>query len=164
MGGNERKRKTNWLDWLVLVCSLVLFASIPIVGEVMLPAFDFTTLAAVAGGLSEVAGLVAALSLAGLAIAGGTGRARQILERHSTVFAVFFTGGYTLVVLLALSLTFAPTMSSTPSVLRILIYATASALAVTTLLTALVLFGLFRASSKREELPPPSGPIGPPMH
>lgn len=155
MGAGSRSKKPEAVDLAVLIVSLALVAGLPLLALWLLPPFDFRTLSSVASQLSEVASLVAALSLAGLAIAGGTGRARQILSSHSTVFAAFFSFGYLIVVVLSLSLTFAPALVAQVVALRVLVYLTSSTLLVMTALTSFVLFGLFRASSEPEETPLP---------
>lgn len=155
MGEGSRDIKPDAVDLIVLILSIALVFGLPALALWLLPAFDFETLSSISTQLSEVAGLVAALSLAGLAIAGGTGRARQILSRHSTVFSVFFAFGYLVVVILALLLTFAPALVAHVFALRALVYLTSSTLLTMTTLTSFVLFGLFRASSEPEETPPP---------
>lgn len=106
--------------------------------------------------LGTTAGLVSALSLAGLTFAGGTGRAKVILARFSATLSIFFAISYFLVVLLSLLCSVAPIWDNQEPFLAGLIGATFGLMLVVVAGTTFILFGLLYQST--QDPPPPQPP------
>lgn len=148
--GHGRSRRVRTYSWLDIV-SLIFGALVVVVSTLSclqwLPQ-DGAVLTSITERLGNTAGIVSALSLAGLTFAGVGGKAQIIFQRFSRTLATFFALSYFVVVILALLCAFAPAWTSHERFLAGLVGATLGLMIVVVAGTTFVLFGLLHQTSE----------------
>lgn len=149
-------------DIVAMIAAVLIVAAATTLSALFFPR-DSDQLMQITERLGTTAGLVSALSLAGLTFAGGTGRAKLILAKFSATLSVFFAVSYFLVIVLSLMCAIAPIWEDQEPFVTALVGATLGLMLVVAAGTTFILFGLLYQSTQEPPPPEPSSEFVPRM-